>query len=26
VYYIVPGKCTECKGFMMNHNVLQFVL
>jgi hypothetical protein len=26
VYYIVPGKCTECKGFTMNHNVLQFVL
>jgi hypothetical protein len=26
VYYIVPGKCTECKDFMMNHNVLQFVL
>jgi hypothetical protein len=25
VYYIVPGKCTECK-VLMNHNVLQYVL
>lgn len=26
IYYIVPDKCTECKVFMMSHNVLQFVL
>jgi ferredoxin len=25
VYYIVPGKCTECKGFMMSLSALQYV-
>jgi len=26
LYYIVPDKCTECVGFMMSHNLLQYVL
>src|SRR6188508_2477797 len=26
IYYIVPNKCTECQGFMKNHNVLQYAL
>jgi hypothetical protein len=25
VYYIVPGKCTECKDFMMSLSALQYV-
>ena len=25
VYYIVPDKCTRCKGFPKNHNAQRFV-